>query len=266
MAHPRGKKLPLSLPRRFISDLVHFAKQIPAVPMQRRMQLQALVDARAAVVPRPSWCAIFLKAYAQVCARRPELRRGYLLWPNHHLYEHPINVASIGIERRLHGEEAVFFAQLRSPESRRLIDIDTFLHRCKEGPLDDIAGYRRILRLGRLPRPIRRVVWWMAVHGSGYMRARYLGTFGISVVAGLGAAGLFLLSPLTTALNYGVFDPDGSLEVRLTYDHRVLDGATVARALADLEATLNGPILEELQALGSGAERPGRLLMVQSAP
>ena len=32
---------------------------------------------------------------------------------------------------------------------------------------------------------------------------------------------------------------DGAVDVRVVYDHRVLDGATVARALEDLEGILN---------------------------
>ena len=58
-----------------------------------------------------------------------------------------------------------------------------------------------------------------------------------------------LLTPLTTGLNYGVVSADGSVDVRLTYDHRVLDGGTAARALADMEAVMNGPILAELNGL-----------------
>ena len=57
---------------------------------------------------------------------------------------------------------------------------------------------------------------------------------------------MHLLSPLTTTLNYGAFGEDGSLDVRLTYDHRVVDGATVARALGHLEEVLTGPIVNEL--------------------
>lgn len=57
-----------------------------------------------------------------------------------------------------------------------------------------------------------------------------MGTFGITVDAGLGAASLHPLSLLATMLNYGVFDADGSMDVSITYDHRVLDGCIIARA------------------------------------
>jgi pyruvate/2-oxoglutarate dehydrogenase complex dihydrolipoamide acyltransferase (E2) component len=41
--------------------------------------------------------------------------------------------------------------------------------------------------------------------------------------------------------------PDGHLDVRLIFDHRVLDGAPVARALGDLQAILRDDIAEELR-------------------
>jgi hypothetical protein len=247
MPQPPGRKLSLSLPRRFICDLLHFAHRIPTVPMQRRMELAPVVAARQAASPRPSWCAIFTKAYGVVASRRPELRRSYVSFPWPHLYEHPINVAAIGIERQVAGEDAVFFAHVRMPELHTLGSIDAHLRRLKEAPLETIGMFRRILTLSRLPRPLRRLIWWFGLNTSGYRRARHLGTFAVSIVASLGAAGLHLLSPLTTALNYGVLAPDGSLDVRLTYDHRVLDGATVARALRDLEGVLLSDIVAELR-------------------
>ena len=73
MSQPKGRNLALSLPRRFICDLLHFARRVPTVPVQRRMNVAAVVAARAASAPRPSWAAIFTKAYGFVCAARPEL-------------------------------------------------------------------------------------------------------------------------------------------------------------------------------------------------
>jgi hypothetical protein len=247
MAHPKGHSRPLSPSRRFICDLLHFARRVPTVPMQRRMQLAPVVAARKAAHPRPGWCAIFAKAYALVCAARPELRRAYLSFPRPRLYEHPICVASIGIERRLGDEDAVFFTQLRQPEQRGLLEIEAHLRRCREEPVGSLSRFLRILKISRLPRPLRRLLWWVGLNTSGRQRAHLFGTFGLSVTAGLGAAALHQLSPLTTALNYGVIAEDGSVDVRLVYDHRVTDGAPVARALADLERILNAEIVDELR-------------------
>jgi hypothetical protein len=219
------------------------------VPVQRIMNLSAVVDARRIADPRPSWCAIFTKAYGIVAAARPELRRAFLTFPTAHLYEHPFNVASIAMERLLGAEEAVFFAHVRSPEERTLIDLDAQLRHHKEQPIESIGAFRRVRVVSRLPWPLRRLAWWIGLNVSGRKRAQYLGTFAVSVYSGLGAASLHPLSPVTSTLNYGPIASNGSVDVRITYDHRVFDGATVARALGDLEHVLNCEILAELRHL-----------------
>ena len=114
MPQSPGFNLPLSLPRRLLGDLLHFAKQIPSIPVQRRINIQRLVEARDFAVPRPSWCAIFTKAYSLVSQAWPSLRRCYLSFPTPHLYQHPTSVASVAIERP--------FA-LRNPCSSRTLPI-----------------------------------------------------------------------------------------------------------------------------------------------
>ena len=70
------------------------------------------------------------------------------------------------------------------------------------------------------------------------------------------------ISPLTTTLTYGPIDPaTGRVVVKLIYDHRVLDGAYIARRLRDIEEVLNGPILDELlddRASAARSSRPNR--------
>src|SRR5438477_401448 len=83
----------------------------------------------------------------------------------------------------------------------------------------------------RMPRPLRRFLWWAVLNLSGPQRALRMGTFGVTAYSALGAESLHPISPLTTTLTYGVIAPDGGVTVRVTYDHRVLDGAAVARAL-----------------------------------
>ncbi|HEY7310526.1 MAG TPA: hypothetical protein VH643_14275 [Gemmataceae bacterium] len=249
MSQPAGVSLPLSLPRQLICDYLHFARKIPSVPVQRRMRLGEVVAARAATGLRPSWCAVFLKAYGFVTAATPALRRAYLSFPRPHLYEHPINVASVAIERKFGDEDAVFFAHIRQPETLSLADIDLRLRRFKDEPLASFGDFRRIVLMSRFPRPLRRLLWWIGLNVWGRKRAAFMGTSGITVYAGLGASSLHPLSLLTTTLNYGVIEPDGSVDVRIIYDHRVMDGATVARALAELERVLTHEILAELRYL-----------------
>lgn len=241
-----GKRIGLSLPRRFVCDLLHFAKKVPSVPMQRRMHLANLVAARKEAGNKIGWCAIFLKAFAIVSASRRELRQAYMSLPWGQLYEHPGTIASVGIERDFQGEKAVFFGKIPAPEELSLAEIEALLQYYKNEPIEQIASFRLGLNLSRLPLPARRLIWWLGLNLRGLIRAGVFGTFGISVVASLGAAGLHLLSPSTVTLNYGVFEANGALDVRLAYDHRVMDGANAARAMADLEEVLNGIIVNEL--------------------
>jgi hypothetical protein len=253
MAQPVGRRVPVSIARRFMTDVVHFAQKIPLCTAERILHLGDVADARQRANPRPGWCALFTKAYALVAAKRPELRWAYVRFPWPYFYEHPYNVASISVERRIGDEDAVLFAHLRAPENQSLLAIHGHLRRAKEAPIDDLALFRRALQTSRWPLPLRRFLWWYGLHVSGYRRACHLGTFAVSGVSALGAWGLGLLTPLSTALNYGVLKADGSLDVRLTFDHRVADGGTVARALIETEAALNGPILEELRQLHARA-------------
>jgi hypothetical protein len=240
------RSLGLSVSRRFVVDLLWAARKIEAVTFERCMNLAPLVTARKENTARPGWCAIFTKAYALVCARRPELSRVYLSFPWPRLHEPAGNIAAIAIERRLDGENAVLIAHQREPEHRSLAEIESWLRHCRQAPPEQIGSFRRILQVTRLPRPVRRLAWFVGLNW-GRQRERCLGTFGISVTAGLGATAIGVRAPITTILHYGVFEPDGSIDVRLTFDHRVLDGGTVARALRDLEDTLLGEILAELR-------------------
>jgi hypothetical protein len=74
----KGRWINLSPQRRFVCDLLHFARAVPSVPTQRRMQLADVVEARRRRAERVSRCAIFIKAFGIVAAARPELRRAYL--------------------------------------------------------------------------------------------------------------------------------------------------------------------------------------------
>ncbi len=242
-----GRRLALSVPRRIMGDLLAFARAIPTVPVQRQINVARAAAARAMMPDAPGWCAIFTKAYALTAMRFPELRRAYLSFPRPCLYEHPHSIASIAVERHHEGENAIFWGHLRQPDLKPLGELQALLHRYKNEPVRSFGLFRRLLLVGRFPTILRRLAWWIGLNVSGRNRARYVGTFGVSVYSGLGAESLHPISPLTTTLTYGTIAPDGSVPVRIVYDHRVLDGATVARVLAELDSVLNREIVQELE-------------------
>jgi hypothetical protein len=261
MTRVRGQWVRMSLPRRLIVELLDACRGIPIITIERRMHLSEVVAARAALENPPSWVVLFARAFGLVAVRRPELRRAYLPAPWPHMYETSESVASIAVERLYEGEPAVFFGQLRGPENQTLVQLHEALRGFRAKPLDDVREFRRTLKIMQLPRLLRRPLWWYAINLRGTVRTRHFGTFGISSTASAGSTCRNLISPVTAAINYGVLNDDGTLDVRMHFDHRVLDGMPAARALADIEEVLNTTLLAELRGLITG---PARLPAVKS--
>ena len=242
----RGRGIRLLPSHRVRNDILHFANKAPSLPVQRRMALGALMEARQTCRHRPPWTALFLKAYAILAQEIPELRRVYIGLPRPRLYQYPLSIAVVTFERKLGENAEVFAARIKDPASRPLGDLVAVLRRFNEAPLEELKEFRRVLRFGRLPLPLRRFLIWVALNW-GRQRANFFGTFALSVYSALGAESLRPLFPTTAVLNYGVIGADGAVDVRLNYDHRVMDGAIVARALQSLEKILNETIVNELR-------------------
>lgn len=245
MNQKSGRYFPVSNFRRLVTDLMHFSVKVPSVTIERRIELAPLVAARQACTPSPTWSAIFIKAYALVAARTSVLRTSYLTFPWPRFYEHSTNIATLNIDRQLADERVVLLAHINSPENLSLREIDAIIQEHQQQPVESIPSYRSAVRLSRVPWPFRRLIWWAALNVIGSVRCRHFGTFSTSSLGSLGA-GITHTVPLgTSQLHYGMFDPTGGLEMRLSFDHRVLDGATAAQALADLEKVLLGETLRE---------------------
>ena len=232
---------------------MYFASVVPVVAAERRMNIGALVAARGRGDGRLAWSAIFAKAWAAVAQEMPELRRTYLSVPWPHLYEYPRSVAIIAIEREYAGEPVVLGCVIKDPGLLPVREINQRIRTAAHVPIGASNDFRRVVRLAALPLLIRRAAMWIGLSLGG-PRANYFGTFAISAVAAFGGDLITPRSVWTTLLSYGVLDADGCLDVRITFDHRAVDGATIARALARLEEILNGPVLSEVQT-GSGQGR-----------
>jgi hypothetical protein len=211
------------------------------------LNVSGLQEARARRVDRPSWACLFMKAYALVGAEHSPLRRAYLEFPWPRLYEHPWMNCALAIERQYQGEEGVFVGIFRAPERQTLTQLQQALSWYKNESLEKVGFYRQALRFSHVPTPVRRMFWWGTLNLSGYKRCKRFGTFGLSSYGNLGAENLHPISPLSTTLTYGPIDRvTGQVVVKLIYDHRVLDGAYIARRLLDIEEVLNGRIRDEL--------------------
>ncbi|MBW9056524.1 2-oxo acid dehydrogenase subunit E2 [Rhizobium mesosinicum] len=252
----KGRAIRLSAARRLVGDLMRFSIGIPRVTVQRQMNIRPLLDARRMSDPRPSWTALFLKGYALLSKEVPDLRRAYIKFPRHQLYEYPASVASIAHEREYEGERIVLLSTIKTPEDRSIPELETQIREARSRPVLEIKEFRRSLKLARAPALLRWSLMWLGLN-LGRKRARYFGTFQLSVYSGLGAESLNPLSPLTTLMNYGPIDENGSVTVRIHYDHRVMDGASIARALERFETILNGAVVDEMRELHRKAASTG---------
>src|SRR5205823_2779051 len=123
-------------------DFLHASMRVPLVSVQKTMDLPALVAARHAAQPRPSWCSMFTKAFATVVAATPELRRAFLAFPFERLYQSSDIVADIAVECELADERAVVRVPIKRPDSRSLLDIDRRIALCKGDPVKELSCYR----------------------------------------------------------------------------------------------------------------------------
>jgi hypothetical protein len=242
------RSIPLSLPRRFIADLSHTRLAVPIGVIRRTINIARLREARREAPPIP-WTILFAKAWALVAAQTPALRQTYAKLPWPHLSEADASVVTIMIERDWLGQPSLFPAKLKRPAERTLIDLTADLQRHVSGPFSANQHYAVILRLSRLPLLVRRLLWWVAFN-VGAWRVAYFGTFGISVLGHAGVTIALPVSPLTSFVSYGPFQPNGDVEVMVAFDHRVMDGGLVADAMNELDRMLNGAIIQELQTLG----------------
>jgi hypothetical protein len=251
--YPRGKVIPMHIGRRLVAEMMHHARKVPSIPLARTCRVPALVAARAAAAPPPSWMAIFMKAYGLVGQEIPELRRAWIPYPFPRIYEHPISECGVLMEREVEGEPVVLGAKVRGPETTPLARIDQHLKTFRETPVEKVTPFRQLLRLARVPWPLRRWFLWRVLWLSGHRRARRVGTFVISSLGNYGVEQQHPLTALSTYFTFGPIAADGAVTLKVIYDHRVMDGRTVARILVRLEEVLNGAVLDEVRGLARRA-------------
>ncbi|MBX9678973.1 MAG: 2-oxo acid dehydrogenase subunit E2 [Gemmataceae bacterium] len=249
----RGRRLRISPARNFVLELMHHAMKVPSLPLARDTDVRSLVELRRKA--GVSWTAVFSKAYSIVGQAIPELRRSFVRWPWPHFYEHPISECALLIERELDGESVVLGSKIRDPRNGSLRGIDDAIQRYRDKPVGEVSSFRQILRLGRLPAFLRRFLMWQTLNTSGYAKAKRLGTFAVSSLGNLGVEQMHPLCPLTTYLTFGPIREQGIVNVKIIYDHRVMDGRTVARTLIELERVLQADLRAELERMTTFSQR-----------
>ena len=255
MMFPRYVRL--SLPRLWMRDIVHFGMKSHVVGGNGVMNVAPLIEARRVARSRVNRTSLLTKALALVARNRPEMRQSYIPFPVAHLYQYPKSVATIVVERGWRGESAVFLDQIQAPEDLSLAEIDALYRGMRQRPVEDVGGFRRLIRFTRLPLPIRRGFWRLGLYGSGYLHSRYFGTFSINSIPAPRTEFMQSTTPITMSVIHGYLEPNGDMPLQILVDHRVIDGMTMIRIARELETVLNEQVAAELlQSAGLPAAAP----------
>jgi len=242
----RGTIRKISMPRRLVADIMHASRRVPFVSLQRSLEVRPLIEARDAAAAPPGWAAIFVKAFALLARDEPVLRTLYAQWPWPQFYQLPRSIAMVAIARIEDGEDCVMPQRIAAPDALPLAEIDAQIRHAKAAPLAEVPSFRKIMKVTRLPLPLRRLVWLIGLR-FGRQRANYFGSFLVTSVAAFGGGELHALSPGPFILSYGVAAPGHTIDVVIRWDHRITDAALIAKTLTKLEQVLNGEIASELR-------------------
>ena len=82
-----------------------------------------------------------------VAAQTPALRTSYMKFPWPTFYEHPINIATLNIDRQVADEHVVLQVHIPSPETRTLHELDVLIHEYQQQPVEDIPSYQTAVRM-----------------------------------------------------------------------------------------------------------------------
>jgi hypothetical protein len=248
------------MPRRHVADLMEASMRVPFISLMRPLNVHQLLEARALAARPPGWAAIFVKAFALVAKDQPVLRTLYAKWPWPSFYELPSSIAMVATARVEDGQDCVLPQKVPAPEELPLAEIDAMIRHAKHAPIGEVPAFRKIMRVTRLPLPLRRLMWLIGLN-FGRQRANWFGSFGVTSVAAYGAGELHAMSPGPFILSYGVVKQDQTIDVVVRWDHRVTDAALMAKALVRLEQVLNTEIAAELRGHSQQAEpKPVRAL------
>lgn len=240
-----ARRLPISRSRRLTMDVVHYNRRVPTCAHDRRCNFSRVAELRPLMPFAVSWAVLFIKAFAIVAAKRPVLRQSYIEWPWPHILEHSDSVAMLATKREHRGEDWLFWSRFSKPDQQPLDQLQQALLTFQTEPVEKI--FLQQWQLSALPTFLRRLFWWWTLNLAGTKRAKRVGTYFFTTLAGKGVEIQDPPAFLTSNMTYGPLDNDGNCKVTMSYDHRLLDGSTVADCLIELEAAMNGEIVREME-------------------
>ena len=244
-----GKRIKFSNGRRLVDDVIRTARKMPMAAYRREFDLTELAQLRKKAKPKIAWNVLYMKAYAIVARRHPQLRQCYVGFPWPHAYEHEHNVCLLTMSREFEGEERLLFARFNVPETKQLKGLQEEYDLYRKSPVMDVRQFRHQIKFAKVPFLLRRLTWWSMLNIIPRKRMSHFGTFGMTLSRYKDAEPTPLLGPNTTILGVDIFPVKGKAKFILMFDHQILDGVPIVNIIEELYKVLNNEISHELKSL-----------------
>ncbi len=201
----------------------------------------------------PSYVAYVLEGYGHMLAKFPELNSYLRVYPFTKLAVYSGVDISLTVEREWEGRRIVLLAILRDAQNKSAEEIHEFLRARRERPLEELDEFTRYKKLLKVPAFCRWRLFQLCVKPFPGLMRELVGTTAFTSIGKFGSTLTTPLSPRTVTLSLGRVEPRPrvigndvrpalSAWVTVTYDHRVSDGAEVARFGDELRRYLERPL------------------------
>ena len=180
MHEPKGRYLPITGPRRFIIDLVHFAHKVPSTPVSRTFDVSPLFEP-GLTASRPALLGV--PVHEGLCpgrGRPPPASPGATGVPLAAALRAPLDELCPGDRADVPGRGRGLRRPLPGTGAAELAQLQEALSWYKNQPLEKVGFYRLALRFSQVPTPVRRLLWWSTLNVSGFKRGKRFGTFGLT--------------------------------------------------------------------------------------
>lgn len=221
------------------ANKTHLAHAFAEIDVSRAMT--AIESYKAALPEGPSFTAFLVYCLGRAVAEHPVLH-AYRKGRKKLVISDDVDVSTMIEKRKPDGALVPVSYVVRGANRKSLAEINDELRQAVRGDLagDPGVSYRR--RIMRLPRSARRLLWWWVTRDPDRFRRQW-GTVMLSNVGScmlprpfFGMADSFFTCTLTIGGRYervawadGGPEPRQTLNVTLTVDHDIVDGAPAAR-------------------------------------
>lgn len=247
-----GRVKPFPMDRRHTLHFLESAR--PYAPVLLNMEVD-MTQAQAvrehglqAYGRRLSYVTLLTRVIAEAMTGFPETNAALQTFPSARLCEYEHIIAKVLVDKRWNGRRFALPCLIPNAETASPAAIQARIDELQQTDLEELADFRRVRMLNRLPIWLGRWVYRLGTWSFGG-RERLQGTFTISSLGHRGINSFFPISTSTLCFGVGAVEPKPvclgkaivvrpMMTLSLVFDHRVIDGAMAADLMSEIRSRL----------------------------